>query len=436
MSLINQMLKDLESRRHSELRAGGVLPGNSTHVGNKGSRPLNMILIGLVILLALGLTYTLWSQKNTTVNVTPPAEVTAVAAERSISQAASDTTPNKIKVIDRPQPAAAVIAPPPPERIKTTETTSPTVVVSDSRIFSITPSVVDGSSQLRTLIVRGEDLNANHSIVVSWADNEKVLPGDRVEWLDSSTAKIKLVTGNTDELWRVTLRRPDGSHSNTVEFEVIATAYSGSRNLETTANGRMEKVIRPPSKDEQANQLYQQGYHALQQHKADSAEQLWQQALTTAPGHIRSREGLIGLYLSQGRSIEVSKLLADGVSLHPDNIQFAMLYARLLTGQGNTAEAIATLEAAIGNAAQQPEFFSLLAALYQQQHDYSKSISAYQRALNMQPQQSNWWMGLGISLEGAGKQAEAKSSFEEALQRGMLGEKSQDYVKQRIQALK
>lgn len=436
MSLINQMLKDLESRRNPQLPAAGVLPGESPVQTNKSMRPLTGLLLLLVVLLSLGLAYTLWQQKEI------PAERAAVASQAAPAaapvaapKATPRTAPPGTTVTVKPQTATTVTAPRPqaaqPE-------SRGSVTTGSARLNSITPSVIDGSWQTRSFTLKGEELSRQNQIVVNWAGNEKVLPHERVEWLDASTARIKLVTGNSDEIWQVALLRSNGSRSNSVEFEVIASPGAGNQNEEITTPLRIEKTIRPPTKSEQANQLYQQGYRALQQRQAtssDKAERLWQQALKTDPAHLKSVEGLLALYLSQGRKIEAAELLESGISYHPDNAQFALLRARLLTEQGNTSAAIATLEQATGNAVQQPELFALLAALYQQQRDYNKSIDSYQRALQLQPQQSNWWMGLAISLEGATKNAEAISAYKEAQQRGRLNKESQSYVRQRLEAL-
>lgn len=431
MSLINQMLKDLESRRNPELPAGGVLPGNRPSITNSGIRPLTLSLAVLVALLALGLAYLLWQQQTmpkavtvataaVTPNATPASQAQPATAAKAIAAA-----PRLARVITQRQPPLV-------EKAQQVKAPTPR-----SRLTSITPSVVDGSDAPRTLTLKGEALSSALQIVVSWPSNEKVLPADRVEWLDATTARITLTTGNSDAQWQVALLRPDGSRSETVDFEVIAFSYAGSISTASVTNGHMEKVIHPPSNTEVADQLYQQGYQALQQRNSAMAEQLWQKALNTEPNHLKSREGLIALYLSQGRKVESAKLLEDGVRRHPEHAQFALLHARLLADEGHAAAAITTLEQAMGNTdPQQPELFALAAALYQQQHDYDKSISAYQRALYLHPQQSHWWMGLGISLEGAGKPKEAKTAYEEALQRGALTKESRQYVQQRLQELK
>jgi MSHA biogenesis protein MshN len=120
---------------------------------------------------------------------------------------------------------------------------------------------------------------------------------------------------------------------------------------------------------------------------------------------------------------------------HPGYGQFALLYARLQMENGDNNSAIAVMEKALQEQQQPADFYAYLAAIYQHSKDYAKSIAAYQRALNLKPQQSVWWMGIGISLEGAGKTNEAITAYHEALDSGGLTPKLQDFVKGRLQGL-
>jgi MSHA biogenesis protein MshN len=424
------MLKDLESRRTPELPAGGVMSGNRPgSVGRPAMRPLTLILALLVVVLALSLGYLLWQQRP----VTPaPAPASVAAAQGTIARPATTPSPSAATRAT-PPPQTTVVTPRQPALVQPSPTPAVTVT---SRLTGITPTVVDGGTAPRTLTLTGEGLGGDQQIVVSWGDNEKILPGYRVEWLDGRSARIKLITGNSAAQWRVALLRPDGSRSPALGFEVRASAEIDITSLDAPGDGQMKKTIHQPSASERADQLYRQGYLALQQRDSAGAERLWQQALTTAPAHLQAREGLIALYLSQGRKVESSKLLQEGVSRHPTHAQFVMLHARLLAEQGHTGEALTALEQAIGSTEPQAELFALAAALYQQQRNYEQSVRAYQRALQMQPQQGHWWMGLGISLEGADKPAEAQSAYKEALERGALTTESQQYVQQRLQELK
>jgi MSHA biogenesis protein MshN len=197
----------------------------------------------------------------------------------------------------------------------------------------------------------------------------------------------------------------------------------------------MHKRVHPPTTTEQATRLYPQGYQALQRRQPEKAEALWLKALQIEPLHVKTREGLFALYLSQGRKEEAALLLEQGVARQADNMRFVMLLARLRAEQGDRGRALKLLEAAMRRGSAPADLFALSAALYQQQRDYEKSIAAYRRALQQQPQQATWWMGMGISLEGAARGEEAKSAYERALQRGGLSAKTRAYVEQRLALL-
>ena len=447
MSLINQMLRDLESRRKPELPPGGIFPGE----GGAGNRADNskrrLILILLIVLMLLGISSSyLWLQnrkmQESLASSPAPVDAPIDASGLSVTAPAPVSEPQRQQRETLPPKTTTVRAAPQRSNAATTASRQPparreprTVNLPPSQLNSISPSVLDGSWQQRTLTLRGEGLSSKLAVVVSWNGKEKLLPADQVEWQQSSRAQIKLVTGNSDEIWRVALQRPDGSRSRSVEFEVIASPLASGGYTPSLARGSMEKTIRPPSATERADKLYKQGYQALQQRQPQKAEQLWQQALKSEPKHLRTREGLVALLLSQNRRVETTRLLQEGIELHPESSQLALIQARLQAEQGDNLSAIATLERAMQASPPTPELLALAAALHQQQGNYAQSINHYQRALQLQPQNSNWWMGLGISLENSGKQSEAVLAYKEALQRGGLAKKSKAFVEQRLGGL-
>lgn len=417
MSLINQMLKELETRRIPPVTGVGVgkaLPG-------RGRRNLTLPLFGLVLLLAVALAYLLWRQNAMTTSAPAGAAPQIAAVPQPASPAPAPTA-----VSGTPQPATTVITPKPREAVAPRPAT----------LSVVTPGVVEGGWQPRTLTLRGEGLRPGLSLLVAWDDREKLLGPEQVEWVDETTARITLVTGNSGGVWRVSLIGADGSRGEAVRFEVLASAVQPVKGERVPAAvPQMEKVIHPPTTGEQADRLYHQGYLALQQQQPSRTDTLWQQALKVEPLHLPAREGLIALYLSQGRRVEATPLLQQGTALHPENGNLALLHARMQAEDGDSVAALATLERAMGGAEQQGAIHALAAAIYQQRGDYAMSVKAYQRALQLEPQQANWWMGAGISLEGAGKQGEARSAYQEALQRGGLGGESKRYVQQRLLAL-
>lgn len=367
MSLINQMLKDLESRRSPELPAVEVIAGQ--HPARKAvQQPLTTGLMILVVLLLIALVYTLWPRPETE----PAREVATTPTARAVS------TQNT--------------APAPPSH-------------------TATPAAIPNTAATTLPTPVAATIPAPHAHVSA---QQAEPPQDAPQRDVSQTPRAS---------------------TPSVQKRAAPSQTSQKRLYSPPQNLNMDKRVLPVSDAELARRRYQQGYHALQQRNTTEAEQHWLATLNDYPKQLETRQGLVALYLSQGRKIEAAKLLSEGVTHHPNNPQLSLLHARLLAEQGHPMQALSALQPFVGEAATSPELLALAAALQQQQRDYRQSIRHYRQALKLQPQQAHWWMGLGISLEGLGKPSEAQQAYEHAL-RGKLNRASLDYVTQRLQALR
>jgi MSHA biogenesis protein MshN len=436
MSVINQMLKDLESRRPADTSAQGLLSGEGNH--RRSGLDRKWLLVSLLIaLLALTLAYLLWERFTTPEQATPTRSTTAEAAPPQTRPAATVQPPTQntplvakpelrpVPVKTRPQPTPT----PGPEKAK---------VMPPPALLAVKPSTVTGSWQAQTLTLVGRNLPKAPRIQVSWRDGDKVLPPEQVQWRDSEHLSISLTTGTDADTWTVTLA---GSKAEPLHFLVEAPLPAAPPAPVETAEAAVgetlgiEKRIRPLRPEQLAEQHYQQGYRLLQRRDQAGAEKMWREALRIDPRHIPSREGLAGLYLSRSSNIEAADLLSEGLKHHPGHGPFATLYARLQVENGQLDTAINVLEQALAQQTQNADFLAFLAALYQRQKAFDKSIATYQQALRLQPHQGVWWMGMGISLESAGKPGEAITAFNEAMQSGNLPPRLRDYVDGRLQAL-
>ena len=89
-------------------------------------------------------------------------------------------------------------------------------------LTGVTPSRISGGWEPQQLLVHGEALPEDAKLIVSWAGREKLLPPQRVEWLDTQTLRITLTTGVRSEPWRIQLVNSDGQRSEAVGFDVVA----------------------------------------------------------------------------------------------------------------------------------------------------------------------------------------------------------------------
>lgn len=360
MSLINQMLKDLEARRGPQAN-GYVLDHPLPSQASTDSRWPRYLLGALLVLMALGLG---WLLSERLLQAAP-----APSAQQSPASQAEVSIRNSLETdaLSRPEPPAS-------QSLTATEQQSPPVASPRVQAAPISQIPVSQTSA------------------------------------PPSPAP-----------------------------EPIATEPTQSRpvnNPPPADSVQLERRIRPPSPQQLAEQAYQQGYLLLQRGQASEGEAQWQQALQHEPAHLASREGLAGLYLSQGRQTEAQAVLEIARQHHPGHGQFALMLARIRLEQQDLLAAIAVLEDGLRVQAQRADYLAFLAALYQRQQAYDRSIAAYQQALSQQAEQASWWMGLGISMEGAGRPNEASQAYREALERGGLSRPLQDYVQQRLRALR
>lgn len=201
------------------------------------------------------------------------------------------------------------------------------------------------------------------------------------------------------------------------------------------AQGTLAKKIVPLSSEQRAQQAYQDGHGYITRHDYRKAESALRSALALEPAHLKARELLSGVYISQGRWIEASELLREGVAIAPQHHTFIKLYARSLMQLKRDAQAITILSEHKPAPAQDPEHYALLAALYQRQQNHEAAAHLYSDILKLNPGMGIWWVGMGISLEAMGEHQQAVAAYQQARKTGTLNSDVARYTDNRLLAL-
>lgn len=200
---------------------------------------------------------------------------------------------------------------------------------------------------------------------------------------------------------------------------------------------RIEKTERPYTPEETAEHAHRQALRFQVQGNPAGAERQWRDALSALPAHRAARERLAVLMLEGGRHAEARGLLEEGIALSPEHGSFSLLLARVHVEQGGEAQAIAVLEQtrALAQSTRDADSPALLAALYQRAGRNDDAVNAYRDALAIRPDESRWWVGLGIALEGQGDSVTARGAYQRALGSGRLPPNLARYADDRIKAL-
>ncbi len=190
-----------------------------------------------------------------------------------------------------------------------------------------------------------------------------------------------------------------------------------------------------PTQSEQAQRRYDYALDLVGRGDADGALTPLKEALAYDPFHHASREALASILIRLGRAEEAGQVVEVGRRLLPDSTIFPKLRARILMSQGATAAALVTLKRSAPAVEHDLEYHALMAALYQQERQYTLAMGTYRQLLEVEPDKAVWWLGLGISLEGGGRSADALVAYRAAETLRGLGAESQAYLGGRIAAL-
>ncbi|TDY04076.1 tetratricopeptide repeat protein [Thiohalophilus thiocyanatoxydans] len=394
MSLINQMLKDLENRRAEAVESpDSPLKGvNRYNVARRGSPYLLYALGGLLLVLVALVGFLGWAYLNPPqpgASTPPVAAAMPAPAEAPQTPPGSDTPPVKTPLVKaEPEPRSE----PEPESRSEPEP-------------------------------RSEPKPEPEPEPKSEPEPE---PKSEPEPEPKSEPKSE-----PEPESGVTARAPasPGPAKQKTEEPAVSATQAGQD------DGPVNKRDRPMSDEQRAELAYKKGYQRVSRDQREAGERYLREALAHYRRHHGARELLASLYIKSGRYVEAGTLLKEGLALAPGHALFAKLYARVMLQQEKPNQAIAILEQQPPMPGVDSEYHALLAALYQRTDQHLKAAATYRDILRVNPRQGSWWIGLGISLEQLEKYNEARAAYQRAKDRTQLTENLKEYVDKRLAVL-
>lgn len=380
MSLINQMLRDLEGRRAQaqDSKPSGALdnlswpatPRRSSNNTLDGLRSVNWLRLGAIVAaVAILLSVYLWYSRGTSVDETPETVAQAPApAQQAAEPGAGDVAaPQQVASESIPAPAVAATEAPPP--------TATDFATAETPAAPPVESAPVAQVQQEAKPAGAAEAEPAREPRVARADEQAPPPASAI-------------------------KKP-------------------------SAQGP----------DQLAERGYQEAVESLQNGKVAQAQQSLREVLAQQPRHHKSRQLLTEIYLRTGQTSEAENLLAAGAALDSRYTLFSKLHARLLAQRGDVSGALQILERHLAGADADAEYHALLAALYQRAADHGQAVTAYRTALRLEPGQGVWWMGLAISLEAQQDPGEALRAYRRAQDSGNLAGTALEFVQRKITRL-
>lgn len=200
----------------------------------------------------------------------------------------------------------------------------------------------------------------------------------------------------------------------------IAAPQSAPAPVPTPTSAAIAKT--PPVKSirERAEADFQRAVALVNGARTGEATDLLLDVLRQDGGHVPSRQLLTRLLIEQGRADEAMALLAEGLAAQPGQIQWAMSLARLQVDRGDLAGAARSLQNSRQFGAASADYQGFSGFVAHRLGRQPEAAEHYLAATRLSPSEGRWWLGLGLSLEAGQRSAEAREAFARARASGTL----------------
>lgn len=421
MSIINQMLKDLEKRTKpltvpDYIISGGYPKRTSYILKNKKLMSLAGVLIAAIVFLML-----LFNLNKNTV-------VIANSSPKNVIETPAKNLIQNIKIT----PLSVV----PTTLVGVTlevlnDLTDLRLMLSQNILYQI--SVID--EQHVQVVLEHAQLVANAPPVI---DNKgSALEGIQMTNEQNGNLNIELTLKKGAELANLNLlttgKYPELQIAFQYKEEVSdanQTVSDNSQVFQTKSNS-----IKKLRYDIMLDNQYQNALVLAAQGKTTEAVSLLNEILTKNPEFTVARIKLVSLLLEQNDDTLAQKILKVGLLQEPHYPPYIKLKAHLLVKQGKSAEALRSLLVAPPDLKDDKDYHAFIAALYQQNGQHEHARNTYERLLVLEPNNATWWMGLGISLENIGEKNDAMEAYRIASNDESLKASIKEFLESRLSAL-
>lgn len=183
-------------------------------------------------------------------------------------------------------------------------------------------------------------------------------------------------------------------------------------------------------------QQVQQALELWQGNQRSAALEMLQQFSTQNIEAHQSRETLAKLLMQQGDTMLALEQADIGLAIAPDHGGYKKVKARAMMMAGVPRDAVELLQVRAPSVDSDSEYHELLAAAQLAGQFYQDALLTYQALTTNDAEQARWWYGLGAAMDAVGRSFEAAQAYERAVQLGGLSANLMQQSQQRIVAIR
>ncbi|WP_448213586.1 tetratricopeptide repeat protein [Colwellia sp. MEBiC06753] len=397
MSVINQMLKDLE-KRNSEPSTQADMSQSALMASQKPKSPMMPIVLTFIVTVAAVAVFWLYSQNQVLQNQVLEKQLLEKQVQQNQAQQNQNQSQTNQNQVNHSQ-------------------------VNHSQAQSLPAIETSITKNNKTDEPKSELLKDNN-----WQQKSELINAEQVAVEPNGEQSITTIN-------LAPKSEPKPSPVKPLPDEAqVDPAINRNANVQAAKPQSSLSIARKQlSPSELAKQKMAQAYQAIEQGEGNRAEQLMQDVLLLKPEHLEARKQLTAIWFAQGNTQAAFNLVNQGITLMPQEPSFRLMAAKILLQQQLNKAAFEVLS--VLKNTPQVEYQSLLAQSASAVEQQKFAISAYQHLIKLQPNNAKWHLGLAISHDKNSGFNEAIASYKEALVIGGLSAASQAFAEQRISAL-
>ena len=400
MSVINQMLKDLEERSPEQGQA--VTP---VAVNNKSST-IKIVLISLVVLISLNLLgLYIWNLQErvsaSELKVKEQSTNPVTNINKELPQKPVETSQQNQKNLGQNSSAQQVVE---LKKIKL-QTTSLQETKADLAIVSPQQVIAEDQTSIPTLVPK----SSIAPIALTQSESVKQVSAK------SKSSQKKATT-------------PEALNSKLVGNEVVIPTL-----VKAPTESKMTVSRRQMTPEELVLQKLARAEKAIKSNDIIKAEALFEEVLIINPHNKQARKKLAALWFGRKSYQQATNLLSQGIALDRNDAELRLLKARIHQQQGQYKAVYDTLKPLAR--IEQQEYQVMLANVSQRIEQYDSAIKAYKVLIDMQEFSGRWHLGLAIVYDKTSQFSLAVTEYTLSLTKSDLSIASAEFAQQRIQAL-
>jgi MSHA biogenesis protein MshN len=415
MSVINQMLKDLE-QRSPKSNGNTIQPGNV----ELAYSPRKIALVtGICVLVCCFISFYVWQLIS---------ENNALKAEK-ISRHATKQVSHQVvtnQVNNSANPAQNSSANQLDKLVTSNNNVYKATMTTEESQQSINRRVEQDNQQV--IVPKKADISGPRESGKTSSDNLS-------ENKSQSIAAKPLVNHSSS---RVTPAKKAveiaDAHSNsaTVSSHRHNVANTVTHERKTNRN-KMSVSRRQLSADELVEQKLTLAEKALMAKQVAKAEEFLEEVVIIKPSDSQTRKKLAALWFGRQAYQDAVNLLSQGIALNGKDSSLREMKARIHLKQGQVTAALNTL---IPLAQLKDEQYQIMLANTAQQAQQNKvAVEAYKVLITMQPDIGRWYLGLAVLHDKSSQFTLASVAYNQALTKNDLSVASVSFVEQRIQVI-